>query len=289
MTRKDFAETIAETVRLNHVPTLLPFEGAGEGADAPARGPVDDKLVVHTQSRSLAAEYFYYLAAKLERALAEKGEKEGGKVLLVTGPSRGSGKTLCSLNLALAFARSFGREVLFLDADCRAGQAQRCLGFGDAPLRGLTNVLGASHRAGSVLLNTGLNDLVYFPSGPPVENAFSRRQDEELLLLFQSLRQKFRLVVVDTPPAFPMPEAGVLSSQADGTLLVLRAGHDGPVELGQCLEALKGSPILGAVLNDMPLNMELSSRYRRYGGYYDGYRRTSPADGGNTGKKGARR
>jgi Mrp family chromosome partitioning ATPase len=278
VTRKDFAETIAETVRLNHVHALLPPDGGGEGSTASARGPVDDKLVVHTQSHSLEAEYFLYLAARMERALAEKGEKDGGKVLLVTGPSRESGKTLCALNLALAFARSFGREVLFLDADCRAGQAQRYLGYGDATLRGLTDVLGMSHRAGSVLLNTGLYELVYFPSGHWVEDAFSRRLDEEMLLLFQNLRQKFRLVVIDTPPAFPMPEAGILSSQADGTLLVLRAGRDGPVELGQCLDALKGSPILGAVLNDMPADMEFFSRYRRYGGYYGYGRNGLPGD-----------
>jgi protein-tyrosine kinase len=278
MTRKDFTESIHEAIRLN-VLDVSPPGGGKKGKAPPARKrfPVDEKLVVFTDGKSLAAEYFGYLASKIERSLAAKNPNEG-KVLLVTGPSRGSGKTLCSLNLARSFSKNRGGGVLFLDADSRAGQAQSYLGFGGGtPLPGLSDVLEMAARAENVLVETGLHDLAFFPSGPFVENQFARTAGKELPLLLDGLRKKYRLVIIDTPPAFPLPEAGILAPLADAALVVLGAGKDGPTQLAQTLEALQGVRVAGVVLNNMPANMEQQSRYGRYGRYY-GY--------GNPGAKG---
>jgi capsular exopolysaccharide synthesis family protein len=267
MSRKGFSESIAEILRLS----ALDVGGSGKSKDgSPSgeriRGPVDEKLVVFAQSRSLAAEYFHYLAVKTEKALGAGGE--GGKIVLVTGPGRGSGKSLCSLNLALAFAKTYRGGVLFLDADSRAGQAQSYLGYGEAPMPGFTDVLERRCQAESVLLDTGIFDLAFLPSGAYVENLISRASEKEIPLLFESLRKRFNLVIIDTPPAFPLPEAGILAAFSDGVIIVLGAGRDGESHLNQTVDALKGTNILGAVLNNLPSNMEQQSRYTRYGRYY---------------------
>ncbi len=260
MSPKDFHERVAEV--LTHASLAV----SGEGLPAvTAQGKVDDRLVAYTQPGSLDAEYFSYLAIKLEQVMGESPEDGPGKVLLVTGPSRGSGKTLCALNLALTFAKAYGRKVCLLDADCRAASAQAFLGMGKDSLPGLTDVLRLSRNPSSVLVNSGLYDMVFFPSGPYDDEIPRRLREENLSLLLKNLCGLFRLVVVDTPPVFPMPEAGILARKADGVLLVLRAGKDGEPQLAQCLDTLQGAPLVGAVLNGIEEGFRVRSHY---GGYY---------------------
>lgn len=271
MKGKGFTETISDTLEQEFLD--LPA-GNGEKKDftgtSMERGPEDDKLVVWSGAAPVFSDYFNYLATKLERGMEQARPDQGGRILLVTGPGRGSGKSLCSLNLALTYARMFAGATLFLDADARAGSAQRALGFGDSPLPGLADILSFRRRAASVVLDTGMFGLSYLPPGRFSEDLIGRLGDGTVPLLFRNLRQRFRMVVVDTPPAFPLPEAALLARHVDGVLVVLRAGRDGEAHLAQCMEALKGAPILGAVLNDVTSGLFERGYYGpyRYGGYY---------------------
>ena len=272
MSENDLGKAISNIIRLDNL-TNLPTgsEDRGlSGFDEQHTG-LDKKLVVHHHPRSMEAEYFRFLKTKIEHHFGDDfSNPKRGRIILVTGASLGSGKTTCALNLALIFAKAYGNQIMFLDADCRHPASQKSLGLGETPLPGLTDVLIRHHRAGSVLINTGLSNMIYFPSGDFSEAFVDRLRSEELTILLDSLRNRFRYIIIDAPPAFPMPEPGILANHSDGVLIVLGAGTDGKDQLTHAMESLKGSKVIGVILNKVK-----SSPLRRYGsyGYYSGMRK----------------
>lgn len=265
MSEKDLAKAISETIKLDNLTTLSADDSGGKPPVTRLidKNKVSNKLVTYHKPRSIESEYFRFLKAKLEHYFDDHpADKEKGRVILVTGATVGSGKTTCALNIALSFARAYGNRVLFLDADSRRPASQTYLGFGKKILPGLSDVLTLRQRAGNVLINTGLANLVYFPSGDFSEKLIDRLRSEELAILMDSLRKRFRYVIIDAPPAFPMPEPGILAKYCDGVLIVLGAGKDGHDQLDQAMEVMNGSPILGVILNKVR-----STPGRKYGGY----------------------
>jgi len=272
MSENDLGKAISKILRNENL-SIVPSEGRDvdpRRARAKDSG-LDPRLIVHHQPRSIQAEYFRFLKTKIEHHFDDDfASPKKGRIILVTGATLGSGKTTCALNLALIFARAYGSQVLFLDADCRHPASQVNLGLGKKALPGLTDVLTKHERAGKVLINTGLSNLLYFPSGKFSEAFVDRLRSEELTILLDSLRNRFRYIIIDTPPAFPMPEPGILASHCDGVLLVMGAGMDSKDQLDHAMEALRGSNIMGVILNKVK-----SSPLRKYGsyGYYSGSRR----------------
>ena len=78
------------------------------------------------------------------------------------------------------------------------------------------------------------------------------------------------MVIVDTPPVLPVPDARVLGRLADGIILVIRAGHT-TIEnafVARQRFAEDGTRVLGTILNGW--NPKTGRRYG-YGGYYGAY------------------
>ncbi len=272
MSENDLGKAISNIIKLDSL-TDLPASGedGGLAGHGKKHSGLDEKLVVHHHPRSMEAEYFRFLKTRIEHHFGDdfKSPKRG-RIILVTGATLGSGKTTCALNLALIFAKAYGNQILFLDADCRHPASQKNLGLGETPLPGLTDVLIRHHRAGSVLINTGLSNLLYFPSGDFSEAFVDRLRSEELTILLDSLKNRFRYIIIDAPPAFPMPEPGILANHCDGVLIVLGAGTDGKDQLTHAMEALRGANIIGVILNKVR-----SSPLKRYSsyGYYSRMRK----------------
>jgi capsular exopolysaccharide synthesis family protein len=244
--------------------TSVGEEGSDRGVRKIKRSRDNDRLVVYHQPRSIESEYFRFLKYRIEQHFDNK-KKEEGRVILMTGPNLAAGKTTCALNLALAFARSYGGKTLLLDADSRRGTSRKYLGIQDENLPGFAEVLTMRERAGKVLLNTGMFDMIYFPSGKFTESFLDDLRGKELAHLMTNLKEKFKYIIIDAPPAFPMPETAIIAQQCDGVFVVLRAGRDGRDDLNQAMEALEGAPITGVILN--AVKRTPGQRYAAYGYY----------------------
>jgi hypothetical protein len=93
------------------------------------------EAVVREAPDSAAAEAFRFLRSRVEAAC---GGNVAGKVLLVTSPDGGAGRTTVAVNLAGALARA-GAQVVIVDGDLSAPRLRELLG-GKRPV-GLANVL----------------------------------------------------------------------------------------------------------------------------------------------------
>ncbi len=182
------------------------------------------------------------------------------KVIVVTSPGAGDGKTTIAFNLAGAIAQQ--SRVCLMEADIRKPSLTSHVGMQGK--KGLRDILVGSARLDDVLHRVPSNGtLTVLPVGSAVD-------DEALLLEWSRMRQiiaeletRFDYVIIDGPPLLPFADAKVLARLAHGVLLVVRCGitsRDAIVESFQLLEQLHATP-MGIVLNAVGKD---SPSYRPY-------------------------
>ncbi|MEU6221636.1 polysaccharide biosynthesis tyrosine autokinase [Streptomyces sp. NPDC047022] len=168
------------------------------------------------------------------------------KVIAVTSPLPGEGRSSVSLNLAATLAEQ-GARVCLVDGDLRRPSVARTLGL--ARDTGLTEALVAGAGPRELLRSDG--SFAVLTSGPLPPDPARLLGGARFRSLLRALAEEFDHVVVDTPPVLPFADTVAMAGAVDGFLLVARAGRTGRSEVAQALTALgrTGVPVLGAVLN----------------------------------------
>ncbi|HEX8384631.1 MAG TPA: polysaccharide biosynthesis tyrosine autokinase [Rubricoccaceae bacterium] len=195
------------------------------------------------------------------------------RTIVVTSASPGEGKSTTAANLAVTMAQA-GRRVLLVDGDLRRPRAHAL--FGTAKTPGLSDVLFQPLTAGLLppgLAPSGVDDLDLLPAG-----AFAPNPSE--LLGSMAFRDRlaawaaaYDVVVVDAPPVLAATDAVLLSTQADATVVVVRAGQTKDFELDRALDALHsvGAPVIGTVFNGFDASQAYGYKYRYTTGYSHKY------------------
>jgi capsular exopolysaccharide synthesis family protein len=173
-------------------------------------------LLVEVDHQSRLAEAFRQLRTNLEFVDVENPVQ----VLVVTSSVSEEGKSVVASNLALTFALA-GRSVLLVEADLRRPSVSDHFGIDRS--RGLTDLLVGSATLDTVL-HTSDGGLAVLPCGMLPPNPSELLGSAAMLGLLDTLRERFDLVVVDTPPLLPVADGAVAAAWADGTLLVARVG-----------------------------------------------------------------
>lgn len=167
------------------------------------------------------------------------------KVLLMTSPSRGDGKTTVVENLAIAFERS-RKKVVLLDADLYHPQLHVRLGLDNQ--KGLTNILANGLPWKEVAQKSGRVTVIV--SGPRFPTPATLLESDAMTKLLEDLQKNSDVVIIDGPPLFMM-DAQILASQAGGIVLVVRQGDTITAVARAMLDQLNlmDANVLGAVLN----------------------------------------
>jgi len=217
--------------------------------------PTNTTLLLALSERSLVAEEFRLLAAKV-RGMAEERTL---RCLGVVSATAGEGKTTLTLGLANALARDGDSQVLLVEGDLRRPTMEGYLGLPSAA--GLSDWIEGSGRlmvlrrvtpAGFVLLSAGTR-----PLRRP--EAFGSARMHEFL---QAARRSFDWVIIDCPPVTPVADAVMLQDQVDGFLFVVRARHSPREAIQRGAARLKPGRIVGIVFNDQK---QIIQNYYGYG------------------------
>lgn len=241
------------------------------------RGEAADLAVTETEQNSafIAGEAF----RKLRTNLSYMDIDDPPRIIVVTSSRQSDGKSTVSTNLAAAIATS-GQPVILVDADLRRPVVAPTLGLVEGA--GLTDVL-----IGRAELDDVLQDHPAVP-GFQVLAAGGVPPNPSEMLGSQSMRNLLKqmaesaLVVLDAPPLLPVTDAAVLSTVADGAIVVVSYGSTVDTELETSLgnlTAVRGR-VLGVVFNRVPRRNSAGGYY--YGGYY---REEATAGEGGDGKK----
>lgn len=196
--------------------------------------------------------------------------RPGGELLtvVVTSPLSGEGKTMTAGNLARAVARA-GSRTLLIDADLRRGTVHARFGVPRAP--GLAEVLAGEATLEGVTHLVSVGDgavLAVVPAGGATDPTRRLVTAPRARAVFAAAAARFGSVIVDAPPINVTADAAVLASEADGVLLVARAGQtslDALSHAAQQLGQTRATP-LGVVVNDIhPLrDAAYGAEYRFY-------------------------
>ena len=189
------------------------------------------------------------------------------RVIAVTSPGAGEGKTVTSINLATALACGSDSKVLLIDADLRRPNVAARLGIDDGDERGLIDVLTTDAlQIGDAARKVEGSAVKVLPAGRANVPVHEILRSPRLERLLQEARQNFDFVVIDTPPLLPVFDTALLARLVDGVLIVVAANQTPRKLLGEALNLLEPTKVLGIVFNGdaQPLFGYYDSSYGRY-------------------------
>ena len=221
-------------------------------------------LVTYRRPRSRVSEAFHTLRTSL---LLSGGKTK--KVIAITSPGAGEGKSIISLNLAVVLAQR-GATVLLIDADLRCARLHDYAKIRREP--GLSDILESTAEFSSCVsqLNSAL-PLSILPAGPPSSQPADLLDSPAMSSFIAFCREQFDFVIIDTPPALVVSDLSIIGHLTDGILLVARSGVTQRRDLAKTsrLLATQGEWVLGIVMNEDPELSQGSKRNSRYFNYYE--------------------
>jgi capsular exopolysaccharide synthesis family protein len=235
---------------LAEVPSISRLDGGRTNAG---------RIVTIKQPSSVSAELYFTLAEKVRKRCQAKSPV----ILAVTSATGGEGKTLTSLNVSIALAKSYCGKVLLVDADLRRPMLRDYLeldrsgkGFGDL----LLNPEDDIHK-----YIVDYHGLSVMPTFGRIDNPLGMLSSTSARALLERMTREFAFVVLDSPPIVPIADGHVLTNLADYVLLIARARRT-PRELFKlAVDSLDCSTVIGVAINDVDLK---HSRYSEAYQYY---------------------
>ena len=242
------------------------------------RDPKNPYLVAQTHPKSPPTEAYRGLRTSIQFMSLENPTK----VLQITSPSAGDGKTTTSANLAWIMAQA-GQRVVLVGCDLRRPRIHEFFGLPNDI--GFTSVLLGETELGDALLRVpNQSHLQVLPTGPVPPNPSELLSSAKTHEVFKNLSAFADIVIVDSAPVLPVTDAAVLSTHADAILLVVSAGMDRRRDTVRSVEMLNqiNAPVVGTVLNRAP---ETDS-YAYYHYHYGYGERSSAEEATAPGKRG---
>lgn len=188
------------------------------------------------------------------------------KAILLTSAAPGAGKSFTAVNLAVVAAQA-GQRVCLIDADLRKGYLRRYFGQ-EKNTPGLAEYLAKEKTLDEVMIDGPVPGLSVILTGrfPPNPSELVMRAEFDELL--KQLRDRFDLILVDSPPALAVTDPVVLGRYTGTTIVVARHLETMLAEVEAVRRAFEtaGCKVTGAVLNGYK-----AEEGSRYGGQYHYY------------------
>jgi polysaccharide biosynthesis transport protein len=224
-----------------------------------------DVGILHKQSgMSPDSEAYRILRTNIE---FNRKNPEDNAITVVSGGA-GEGKSTTLVNLAYICAQG-GYTTLMIDADLRRPRLHTFFDINNSV--GLTNYLTTELMLEDVILQTPVDNLYFMPSGILPADAAGILNSRRMSELIQDVKQRFDLVLVDSPPILGVSDASVLASEVDLTMIVVqhrKLPRNMLLRVKQAVENVGGN-VIGVVLNNVDVRSD--SQYQYYTSYYTYY------------------
>ncbi len=207
----------------------------------------------------------------LRTALLLSSASKPPQNILITSMGPEEGKTVTSVNLALTIAES-DYSVLLIDSDLRKPRVHSIFGLSNA--KGLSTYLAGTSSSINIIKGPKEN-LSIIPAGPLPPNPSELLGSHKLHELIRVLKERFNIIIWDSPPLMTVTDSLILSKVLDGTVIVTKAGKTTFDIVRRGLKAIRGrrasdseSRILGVIINAIDVK---KSDYYYYKQYYRSY------------------
>ncbi|MDZ4309647.1 MAG: polysaccharide biosynthesis tyrosine autokinase [Cypionkella sp.] len=181
------------------------------------------------------------------------------KVIAFTSSVPGEGKTTTTLALAQNLT-AMGRKVLVIEGDvriCTLNQYFDASNEGSTILKALSGEVSLAEAVRTV---PGVGDLLL--AEKVAANGADLFSSEKFAKLIATARNRYDMVLIDTPPVLVVPDAKVIAQQADTTVFVVQWDR---TERDQVTEALHQLDLVNIRVAGLVLSQVSPEGIRRYG------------------------
>ncbi|MEM9276355.1 MAG: polysaccharide biosynthesis tyrosine autokinase [Cyanobacteria bacterium P01_F01_bin.143] len=172
------------------------------------------------------------------------------KIVAVTSIEAKEGKTLTAYNLAIAYANA-GQKTLIIEANMRSRSQSNLLKVSldnDSEAEPLQYF---SQNQSTIRLVPIIVNLYLLPSPGELNQVPAILESEEFRLLIEEAKERFDVIIIDTPPLAKCSDALLLESFTDGIILVNQPGMVTRNTVTETLDSFveSDSSLLGVVIN----------------------------------------
>jgi polysaccharide biosynthesis transport protein len=177
------------------------------------------------------------------------------KTIAFTSTLPQEGKTATVTNLAVSFAQLEGR-VLIIDADLRKPRLNKIFNLRNAS--GLSSYLAGKGAFDEIVQKTSIENIWTVPSGPHPPNPAELLNSKRMKDLLAEAKERFNVVLLDTPPVLAVIDPVIVASLADSTVFVVRSGKTTRRPLLRAIEEIRKSKadIIGVVFNEVRIGRQ---------------------------------
>ena len=200
------------------------------------------------------------------------------KVILVTSPEPGDGKSFISANLAGAYAQE-NKRVLIIDCDLRKGRQAEIFKIRKMPTTGYTNLIlnytdtlddseepdnFSYMELSNYIEKTAIKRVDLIPNGPTPPNPIELLSSAKNRKIISLLKNKYDIIILDCPPALGLSDTLIMTRFSDVNIVTI-SSRKTKVEL---LNEVKknfdkaNAKITGVVINKAKI------KHNSYYGYY---------------------
>lgn len=200
-------------------------------------------FIVEKKPNSIIAEAYRTLRTNIQYSSFDKKIR----TIVITSSEAGEGKSTTAGNLAISFSQA-QKKTIMIDCDLRKPSLHKK--FRISNILGLSDVLKGKESLSETIheYNEYLDVLT---SGKVPPNPAEMLGSRSMSNLLEKLKGEYDIIILDSAPLQAVTDAQILSTKADGTIIVVRADktkRDSVIQAKELLQKVDAN-ILGIVLN----------------------------------------
>lgn len=226
--------------------------------------------IVGFNSRNFTSRPFSLLRSQLIKRMRTNGYKIVG----ITSPAPGAGKSFLSANIAASLSRLPSIKTLAFDLDVR--RASLAANFGLSGKGGLEEFLAGNTddltKVGCSVAGTNLSLFPCFPNDLETVDLLASDRFSAFVKALKKLPDD-TIVIFDMPPVFANDDAMVVATMIDAYLMVVEQGRTSARQITDSMRLLEPAKCIGSVLNRYEGGIGEGIGLGAYDKYSDYYRK----------------
>lgn len=230
-------------------------------------------LLISLNSKSMFAESIKSIRTNLQFSAIDKELK----VILITSPEAGNGKSFIAANLAFAYAQD-GKKVLLVDCDLRRGRQHEIFNVLNVTTGGYSNLIlnyKEDLKLSRYVIKTEIKNIDLIPTGPTPPNPLELLSSKNNEGVMGELKKYYDIIILDCPPILGLSDTAVITKFSDANIVVV-SSNETPLELLEKAQKdfqKANSKIDGVIINKA--NIKGSSYYSYYANDYYANKKSS--------------
>ncbi len=212
----------------------------------PDAAALERSHIVGFNSRNITSRPFSLLRSQLVKRMRANGYKIVG----ITSPAPGAGKSFLSANIAAAMSRLPSLKTLAFDLDVR--RASLAANYGMSGKFGLEKFLAGQTddlaKVGYAVAGTNLSLFPCFPNDLETVDLLAGDRFAAFIKALKALPDD-TMVIFDMPPVFANDDAMVVATMIDAYLMVIEQGRTNAAQITDSMRLLEPAKCIGSVLN----------------------------------------